>query len=161
MAKLGDFFFKKLKKQNYKKEGNTYKLNINYGKLGKKLDIAQQALDAQVWQDVQQYMPIDTGNLIAQTNMLNAVTSGKVYLFPPDSDYGHYQYMGEVYVDPKYGVAGWQRADGTWFSRKDVTKVPSGRPLTYSNPMATPDWGRTAIQNHAKEWKKVVKRAMK
>lgn len=138
---------------------NGYKINIDYGRLGKRLDYAQKVLDEQVWQDVQTYMPFDSGNLIAQTNMLNAVTTGKVYLYPPDSDYGHYQYMGVVYVDPVYGVAGWRRKDGTWYSRKDVKKIPSERRLDYVRPTATPEWGKTAIKNHANEWRRLVKRA--
>lgn len=161
MAKLIHSIEKRFNKHNYEQNGNTYKLKLNYGKLGRKLDYAQYVLDTQVWQDVQKYMPIDTGNLIAQTNMLNVVSSGKVYLFPPDSDYGHYQYKGIVYVDPKYKVAGWQRPDGTWYSRKDVEKIPSDRKLQYSNPMATAEWGKTAILNHAHEWKRLVKKAMK
>lgn len=161
MAKLGHTHETALKKYDYNRTGNGYKIHIKYSRLGRRLDKAQQVLDTQVWQDVQQYMPIQNGangGLIGETNTINAVTSGKVYLYPPDSKYGHYQNEGIVYVDPVYGVAGWQRDDGTWYSRAGITKVPSNRTLKYSNPKATSHWGETAIKNHMKEWQKLVKR---
>lgn len=161
MAKRDNTNRNALTKHNIKMQGQGYKLNINFGNLGDKLDYAQQVLDTQVWQDVQKYMPIDTGNLISQTNALNAVTSKKVYLYPPNSDYGHYQHEGIVYVDPKFNRAGWFNEEkGQWFSRRGVSKVPSDKKLKYSNPRATDHWGETAIENHLPEWVELVKRAV-
>lgn len=149
-----------LSKQNLQKTGNGYKLNLNFGDLGDKLDFAQYCLDNQVWQDVQKYMPIDTGNLISQTNVLNAVTSKKVYLYPPTVEYGHYQYEGIVYVDPVYGKGAMYDPEYGFWSRPGVQKVPSDRPLNYSNPNATAKWGETAYNNHKDDWVRVVERAI-
>lgn len=161
MAQLGDANEKEVVKGNTNINNNSYSLNLSFNQLGHKLDIAQRALDAQVWDDVKKYMPIDTSNLIDQTNALNEVASGKVYLFDDSVVYGHYQYEGIVYVDPVYGVAGWYNENtGQWWSRKGVEKIPSNRRLVYSNPMATSHWGETAIMNHGKEWQELVKRAM-
>lgn len=148
-----------LKKINLERTGNGYKLSIDYSGVGARLDIAQAALDAQVWQDVQMYMPHDTGNLKGATNALNATVTGKVYLYPPDSDYGHYQYEGEKYIDPKYHCGGFLTKDG-WRSRKDVKKIPSGQPLKYTDPSAHAHWGEYAYEQHKNEWLETVKRAL-
>ena len=153
----------KLKKFNLTKTGNGYRLRLNFEPLGENIDRAQDALDAQVWQDVQRYMPIDTGALISRTNMLNTVQRqrGKVFLYPPDSDYGHYQHEGKLYVDPEYGKGAFYSPEYGFWSRPGVTKVESDRPLTYSNPNATAHWGETAFKNHKNDWLKVVERALK
>ncbi len=148
-----------LKKINLEKTGNGYKLSIDYSGIGARLDRAQSALDSQVWQDVQRYMPHDTGNLISNTNALNATVRGRVYLYPPDSDYGHYQHEGVVYVDPKYGYGGFKTKDG-WRSRKDVKKIPSNRKLKYTDPNARDHWGEYAYEQHKGQWLDLVKRAL-
>ena len=149
----------KLKAISLYKVGSGYKLVIDHGELGKRLDLAQSVLDAKVWQDVQRYMPHDTGTLISLTNALNASVSGKVYLFPPDSDYGHYQYEGIKYIDPVYHFAGFMTDEG-WKSRKGVKKIPSGEPLKYTDPSAHAHWGEYAFQQHQQEWFDSVKRAL-
>lgn len=141
-------------------ENENITISIHFGKqLGHKMDIAQDALDAQVWQDVRRYMPIDTGALQSETNALNASVRGEVYMYPPNSDYGHYQYMGEIYVDPVYKCGGFLTADG-WKSRAGIKKEPSGRSLKYSAPDARAKWGIEAVDNHSMEWIEVVKRAL-
>ena len=148
-----------LKKINLEKTGMGYKLNIDYTGVGILLDRAQAALDARVWRDVQYYMPHDTGNLRSATNALNATVTGKVYLYPPDSDYGHFQYEGVKYIDPKYHFAGFMTKDG-WRSRKGVKKIPSGQPLKYTDPSAHAHWGEYAYEQHNREWLELVKRAL-
>lgn len=143
------------------KNGDSFAIRLNYEPLGIKLDQAQDALDAQVWQDVQKYMPIDTGALISETNAININERGRVYMYPPNSDYGHYQYEGVLYVDPTYGIGAFYSPDYGFWSRPNVAKVPSERSLTYSNPRATSHWGETAFRNHNKEWVQVVKRALR
>lgn len=155
------FYRMKMKKFNLVKAGNGYKLSLNYVPVGIRLDIAQDALDAQVWQDVQKYMPLDTGALKSQTNAININERGRVYMYPPNSDYGHYQYEGIVYVDPKYGNAAFYSPEYGFWSRPGVAKVPSSRRLTYSQPQAQAHWGEVAYRNHHKEWVDVVKRALK
>lgn len=149
-------------KLNIDKEENGAAVKIRFERMGKNVDIAQDVLDAQVWNDMQKYMPIDTGNLIQETNMLNMSTRGEVYTYPPSLDYGHYQYEGWQYVDPKYGVAGFYNKDtGEFWSRKGVEKVKSDKPLFYSNPLAEAHWDEKAYYAHNKEWVKAVKRALR
>lgn len=157
-----NYYKKKLQKYSYSETGKGYQLHFELGDIGAKLDAAQDALDAQVWQDVQKYMPVETGELKNRTNMLNTVerTRGKVFLYPPDSKYGHYQYEGIVYVDPVYGKAAFYSEDYGFWSRPGVEKIPSDRKLTYSQPNAVPHWGEEAILNHLPEWYKLVKKVI-
>lgn len=161
MAGLPDNYFKnQFGDLKLHKTGNGYSLKFDFTPVGIKLDQAQDALDRQVWIDVQKYMPLDTGNLIGQTNALNSVTRGRVYMYPPESDYGHYQHEGVVYVDPVYQVGAFYSPEYGFWSRPGVTKVPSDRQLTYSQPMAQAHWGEVAYQNHKDEWVEVVRRAL-
>lgn len=137
---------------------------VHFGNLGRKLDFAQLAMDTQAWQDVQRYMPISSGQLISETNVLNATVlgSGKVYVYPPNSAYGHYQHEGIVYKDPVYNVGGFYNTQtGQWWSRRGISKVPSTQLLTYSQPNAHRYWGQYAIDHHKDEWIRVFKRAMR
>lgn len=143
----------------YNRGGATVSLNLE--RFGEKLDIAQDALDAQVWNDMQKYMPMDTGTLISETGALNATTRGEVYLYPPDSDYGHYQYEGIKYVDPLYEIGAFYNPNYGFWSREGVTKIPSDEPLFYGRDGAEAHWDEVAYQNHHKQWVKVAKNAMK
>jgi hypothetical protein len=141
---------------------NGYQIDINYSNIGRKLDYAQLAVDTQAWQDVQRYMPLSSGQLKRETNTLNATIlgSGKVYVYPPNSPYGHYQYKGIVYKDPLYNVGGFYSEDRGWWSRKGVSKVPSTQLIRYSQPNAHREWGQYAIDHHKNDWMRVFKRAM-
>lgn len=162
MARLPkDYYLNKIKKLNMVKTGNGYKLSLDFTPLGIKLDQAQDALDAQVWEDVQKYMPHDTGDLIEQTNAININERGRVYLYPPNSDYGHYLYEGVLYVDPLYGKGAFYSPEYGFWSRPGVKKIPSERKLTYSQPSATDHWGETAYNNHKDDWLEVVKRVLR
>lgn len=161
MAKLSsNYYTDKMTKFNLNKTGNGYRLALNYTPIGIDLDIAQDALDAQVWKDVQKYMPVDTGELKNQTNVINMNERGRVFLYPPDSAYGHYQYEGKLYVDPITGKGAFFSPEYGFWSRPGVKKVASDRDLTYSQPNAQPKWGEVAYQNHHKEWLEVVKKAL-
>lgn len=155
-----NYFKKQLQGMSIIENESGYNIHLDFAVLGEKLDRAQDALDAQVWQDVQKYMPVDSGNLKSETNVLNANVRGKVYLYPPNSDYGHYQYEGILYVDPVYNKGAFFSPEYGFWSRKGVKKVPSNRKLTYSQPNATARWGETAINNHSEQWLNVVKRAL-
>ena len=87
-------------KLNMKYTRGEVAMEVSLDRFGKKIDKAQDALDAQVWADMKQYMPIATGNLIQRTGDLNANTRGEVYLYDPSVPYAHYMYEGTVYVEP-------------------------------------------------------------
>ena len=156
-----NFFFKKFSKKRIKMTKKGARIDFDFSPVGISLDRAQDDLDAQVWADMQKYMPRQSGNLIAQTGMLNAVTRGSVYAYDPSVEYGHYMYEGEKYVDPVYRVGGFYSPDYGFWSRPGVTKIPSGEPLFYNNPMAEAHWDEVALENHEKEWVNVVKRALR
>jgi len=157
MSIPGGYFRKQFASLAMDKVGDGYKLRFNVTGLGERIDQAQDALDAQVWNDVQQYMPIDTGNLKMQTNMLNVSTRGEVYMYDPALPYGHYQYEGIKYVDPLYGIGAFYDPEYGFWSRPNVKKVPSGEPLHYSNPKAEAHWGEVAFNNHKESWLNVVR----
>ena len=60
--------------------------------------------------------------------------------------YASHMYNGNVYVDPLYKVGGFYSEGYGWWSRRGVTKIPSGRPFNYTNPMATDHWDEKAAQ---------------
>ena len=156
-----NFFSRMFGKLNIDHSGPGYTIKVSYEAFGKRLDKAQDALDAQVWQDIQRYMPMDTASLIVETDTLNKSTRGEVYLYPPDSDYGHYQHEGEVYEDPVYGKGAFYDPEYGYWSRPGVKKVPSGTPLNYGRESAEALWDVAAEKNHAKSWLAVARRAMK
>lgn len=144
--------------------GQDFEVNLDFSTIGGALDRAQHALDSQVWDDVKQYMPHDSGALIEETNVLNEIACGTgiVYCTPDMEahDYAHYVYEGIVYEDPVYHKGGFYSPNYGWWSRPGVTKVPSGRMMTYSSPSAQPHWDEVAVNNHATEWAKVAQRAL-
>ena len=104
---------------------------------------------------------MDTGTLIRETDILNQSTRGEVYLYPPDSDYGHYQYEGIKYVDPDYGVGAFYSPDYGYWSRPGIEKVPSNEPLFYGRESAEAHWDEVAYRDCSKKWVKVAKQAVK
>lgn len=160
MAIASDEFRKRMKHISIDTSNNAVSIHLHFDVLGEKLDRAQAELDAQVWSDMKQYMPFGQGALIQQTDLINKGVRGEVYKYPPGHDYGHYLYVGEKYVDPKYGKGGFTDGD-QWWSRPGVTKIPSGEPLQYDpthNPLAQSNWDEAAIQNHKQEWMDLVRR---
>lgn len=159
---IGKNYFKRMfAKIKIKSVRDGCAINVSLEKFGRHMDIAQDALDAQVWSDIQNYMPMETGVLIAETDIINKSTRGEVYLYPPDSDYGHYQYEGIKYEDPDYGIGAFYSPEYGFWSRPGIEKVPSDEPLFYSRPSAESHWDETAYKNHSKQWVKVAKNAMK
>lgn len=151
---------RRLSQFQLQRNGSGYSLRLDFTPVGIALDQAQDALDRQVWIDTQQYMPLDTGNLKSQTSALNTTVRGKVYMFPPESDYGHYQYEGILYVDPITRKGAFYSPEYGFWSRPGVAKVPSDKLLTYSQPNAQRHWGEVAFQNHKDEWVEVVRRVV-
>lgn len=97
--------------------------DINIGKFEARVERANHALANEVMKDTDKFVPFLTGAL---KNSARVDGDTIIYLGP----YAHYQWEGIVYVDPKTGAAGIPTKTG-FFSRPGVTKVPSGRKLTY------------------------------
>lgn len=88
----------------------------------------QAMVDSECNRWMEKYTPMRTGTLIKAATIGTVIGSGEIRQETP---YAHYMYEGIVYVDPKTGKAGFLNAEGMWKSRKNVTKVPSDRQLTY------------------------------
>lgn len=73
---------------------------------------------------MRKYVPEDTGAL--KDNVI--VEPDKITY---RSKYAHYQYVGEMYMDPVYKKGAFYSKDYGFWSRPGVKKVPSGRPLKY------------------------------
>lgn len=159
---IKNFFYNIFRRYRFERTGNGFSINLNFDPVGYKLDRAQMALDVQVWNDMQQYMPFADGNLLRQTNALNmsVLGSGKVYVYDGNVEYAHYMYEGEVYVDPVYRIGGFYSPDYGFWSRPGVTKIPGGRKFNYTNPKATDHWDETAIKNHSNQWLEIVKKEL-
>ena len=163
MGIVKGYFQTVFSKLNMKYTHGEVAMEISLDRFGKKIDKAQDALDAQVWADMKQYMPIATGNLIQRTGDLNANTRGEVYLYDPSVPYAHYMYEGTVYVepDPYPNVGGFYSPSYGWWSIPGVQKVPSDRRLMYTSPTAVSYWGAVAYENHHEQWVAVAKAAVR
>ncbi len=87
------------------------------------------------------YTPKNTGMMMRNVELNPwAIT----YLEP----FSAYQYNGELYVDPRYGVGGFFSPDYGFWSRPGVEKIPSGKKLEYqkNNPYSTDHWDLKAAQ---------------
>jgi hypothetical protein len=163
MSRLGNNHSNNFKKHKVKVLGQSFEVALDFTEIGQKIDMAQHALDAQVWDDVQKYIPVDTGALRSDTNVLNEISEPGIVCCTPDMDthpYAHYMYEGEVYVDPQTGKGAFYDPNYGFWSRPGVGKVPSGRPIQYTQPSAVSHWDEAAIKNHEKQWVDVVKRAL-
>lgn len=156
-----NYYTNKMKKFNVSKKENGYKLTLNYTPLGIGLDHAQDVLDKAILDDMLEYVPLESGALRSDIVTINACERGRVFIYPPNSDYGHYQHEGIVYVDPVLNAAGFYIPGVGFRSRKGVKKEPSTRLLTYSQPTARQNWGRYAIDHHKNEWLEKVKKALR
>lgn len=125
------------------------KVDISLNRFEERFQRAQYYLDGQVMNDMVPYMPHRDGTLVNLTRMQSAALqgAGKVIAAAPPT--GRFLYEGKVMVDP---------VTGSPWARKGAKKVVTERPLTYSNPKATPHWFDTAKDAHGKSWVKGVKR---
>lgn len=112
----------------------------------------QKFIDSECIRLMEPYMPRRNGLLIKDLVLSNAgkIGSGEIV---ENSPYAHYLYEGIVYVDPKYQCAGFLVKSGPyagqWFSRKNVTKVPTNRELTYAGaPMRGKKWFDRMAADH-------------
>lgn len=90
------------------------------------------------------YVPAQVGSLHLAQNVRTYVENGEgivEYLSP----YAHYQYEGELYVDPKTEKGAFYSPECGHWSRPKISKVPTGKKLKYStfeHPLATSHWDK-------------------
>lgn len=125
------------------------KVNINLSRFSKQFQAAQFALDSQIMNDMEPFMPSQTDTFISLTRARSAALAGtgEVYAAAPPT--GRFLYEGKVMVDPV--------TNSPW-ARAGAKKVITERPLTYSNPKAVPHWFDKAKDTHGKEWVELVKK---
>lgn len=90
------------------------------------------------------YVPADNMALSQNIDITANEEKGLIHYLSP---YAHYQWEGELYVDPKTGKGAFYDGERFW-SRPDVAKIPSGKPLHYSafrHPLATSHWDKAMM----------------
>ena len=129
--------------------GSHVKVKVDMSRFEKQFQDAQYYLDSQVMTDMIPFMPRVTNTFINLVRARSAALagSGSVVAGVPPS--GRFLYEGKVMIDP---------VTGSPWARKDAKKVVTNRPLTYSNPQATPHWFDTAKERHGKQWIEGTKR---
>lgn len=125
------------------------KIDVNLDRFEKQFQDAQYYLDGQVMNDMVPYMPQRDGTFVNLTRMRSATLQGTGKVVAGAPPQGRFLYEGKVMVDP---------VTGSPWARKGAKKVVTERPLTYSNPKATPHWFDTEKEAHGKAWVKGVKR---
>lgn len=123
--------------------------DVSLNRFEKQFQEAQFWLDGQVMTDMVPYMPHRDGAFVNLTRMRSAALQGTGKVVAGAPPQGRFLYEGKVMVDP---------VTGSPWARKGAKKVVTERPLTYSNPKATPHWFDTAKETHGKAWVKGVKR---
>lgn len=89
----------------------------------------QKVIDSAFMDYIDDYMPMDTGELIQSMYQSTKVGSGEIHINKP---YAHYQHEGKLYVDPIYKKGAFHDPiTGRFWSRPGINKVPSGQKLTY------------------------------
>ena len=125
------------------------KADVSLDRFEKQFQEAQFWLDGQVMNDMVPYMPHRDGIFVNLTRMRSAALQGTGKVVAGAPPQGRILYEGKVMIDP---------VTGSPWARKGAKKVVTERPLTYSNPKATPHWFDTAKDAHGKSWVKGVKR---
>lgn len=124
------------------------KVDVSLNRFEKQYQRAQFYLDSQVMTDMVPYMPNRDGIFVDLTRLQSAALAGTGKVIAAAPPQGRFLYEGKVMVDP---------VTGSPWARKGAKKVVTEKPLTYSNPKATPHWFDTAEEAHGKAWVKGVK----
>lgn len=137
------------------------KVDVDFSRFEDQFREAQYALDSAVMESMVPYMPIDTGSFIQITKGMSQSLAGTGTVVAAAPPYGRFLYEGKVMVDSVTGKGPRKIPTGpgefVWRYRKGSKLVASEKPLTYSNPDATPHWFDTAKENHCDAWVKIVK----
>lgn len=126
-------------------------IKVDFSRIEKQFQKAQKSLDLRVMQDMEKFMPKESGTFIQVTQgMSKAIAgSGKVIAAAPPT--GRFLYYGKVMVDPV--------TNSPW-AQKGAKKVLTNRSIVYSksaNPQAQAKWFEPAKKQYGKEWVDIVK----
>lgn len=138
-------------------------ITVNNAALNRKLNNAQKALNMQILADNQPFIPFQSGALRNAGRFPDGIEGGVIEY---DKPYAHYQYVGRVYEDPKYHVAGWYTEGYGWWSRKGVKKIPRDlnskrSPYLQYHGGGGKEWFEEAKKANKTNWIKLVARELK
>ena len=129
--------------------GRHVRTKVDMSRFEKNFQDAQKWLDNQVMTSMLPFMPRVTGTFINNTREKSISLAGSGIVCAGYKPQGQFLYGGKVMVDPVTGSA---------WARKDTGKVLTNKPLTYSNPQATPQWFETAKRRDGDMWVREVKK---
>lgn len=147
---------REFKFKDIKIAGTHVRVKVDMERFEKQFQDAQYYLDSQVMTDMVPYMPRVTNAFINLVRARSAALAGSGVVVAGVPPYGRYLYEGKVMVDSVTGKGPRKipTGPGEYVLRykKGAKLVPTNRPLTYSNPQATPHWFDTAKEHHGKQW---------
>lgn len=76
------------------------------------------------------------------TGFLNQNVTLKKDQITYESPYAHYQYIGELYIDPKYKKGAFYSEDYGYWSRPGIAKENSGKSLNYHTLGTGSQWDK-------------------
>lgn len=91
------------------------------------------------------YVPADNLVLADHVDVYTEGDKGIVHYLSP---YAHYQWKGELYVDPVTKKGAFTDGNGLFWSRPGAAKIPSGKALkhsTFRHPLATSHWDQAMM----------------
>lgn len=97
---------------------------------------AQKFFCSECYRYMAQFVP---GGMNSHLNQnVSLATDGSFVMYNgPDA---HYLYIGNLYVDPKYGKGAFFSEDYGFWSRPGITKIPTERQLNYHTPGTGAHW---------------------
>lgn len=119
------------------------RVKVDLKKYADRINKAQFALDSRVMTDMVPFMPHNTGQFIDLTRARSSAMAGSGLVCAAAPPFGRFLYEGLVMVD---------EVTGSPWAKKASRKIVTERPLTYSNPKATPQWFKTAKKENLKKW---------
>jgi hypothetical protein len=139
--------------EHTKKHSKIYadlRIDINLGRLDKKLEKAQEMLINQIRIDSEKYVPAQ--NLIL-SNSAHPENNNKELVY--SGSYARYQYFGHVMTDER---------GRTFVGKGEKKPIVTNRKLVYSkeqHPLADSEWFEKARKRYQSEWIKKVKDVVK
>lgn len=126
----------------------------------KRVPKAQYWLDSEIMNNMEPFMPKVTGQFVNTVRMRNASLAGTGRICIYTGPQGRFLYYGKKMANAKTGKGprvipiGGGEVIFRW--PLGSTLVPTGEPLTYSNPLAQPEWFEYAKDRYLDHWREGV-----
>lgn len=129
-------------------------IKVDLSFLARNLDAAEYWLANAILTDSNNFVPFKEGTLRQSGHVIDTDTGYRVEWSTP---YAHYQYQGDVYINPKHNASGWMDKYGQWHGWKGP-KVPNGAKLVYHTEGTTDHWVQAAQEAYMDHWIKGARR---